>query len=137
MSERSIQRIAEQLEQQLAQLGQLREANEQRIAAVEQQQQMLQQQFNSQGALACNVVQLRNRQQLHQLLLPSLEKNAQKLELLAQEKQRLERLWGNILRRRQGLKWLSNQRKERAKQAQRKAEQRQQDEFASRRRLSQ
>ncbi|WP_298439579.1 hypothetical protein [uncultured Ferrimonas sp.] len=136
MASGSIARLAEQLEQQLSKLGQQRSANRLRLDQLQQQQQWLRQKLTSlQRSCSC-VAQLANGQQLSLQLLPLQQQNQHKIELLTQEQRRLERLWGHILRRRQGLQWLSNQRSERAVQARLKAEQRQQDEFAARRRLN-
>ncbi|QIZ76804.1 flagellar export protein FliJ [Ferrimonas lipolytica] len=132
MATKALDRLAEQMEQQLHRIGKQRADNQSRLTKLEQVErqiaEFLQQQ---QGQFNC-INQLQNQQQMAIQLLQVSDKNQQKISLLQTERQRLDKLWRYFLQRRQGLRWLIEQRLEQARISENKAEQRQLDELAMR-----
>jgi len=136
---KQLQRLCQQEEKKLSQLGRQRGEAQQRIEAIAQQQRSLVKMLDEYQQPSPNIASpllLQNNNNLQLALRPMQTRLTRQQILLQQEHQRVDGLWRQQLGRQQGIKWLYQKRKQDKIELNNRQEQKQLDDLASRARTS-
>ena len=132
---KQLQRLCQQEEKKLSQLGLQKNSAQQQINRIEQQKQQLGQMisdYSEVNSRCASAMLLQNNAQMCQVIEPLLKQLTRKQLLLQQEQHRVHGLWHKQLGRQQSIQWLYNERLQQGKQLQQKQEQKQLDDLAAR-----
>ncbi|RTR38292.1 hypothetical protein EKG38_15145 [Shewanella canadensis] len=136
---KQLQRLCQQEERKLSQLGRQRGEAQQRIESIAQQQrslgEMLDEYQQYSPKVACSLL-LQNSNNLQLALRPMQARLTRQQILLQQEHLRVDGLWRQQLGRQQGIKWLYQKRKQDKIELNNRQEQKQLDDLASRARTN-